>query len=317
VTKVKVFVFASCHVSATLENDDPTGTGGYGVVINIDGNRVDEFSGGYSNTTNARINIIAITQTLLRIKPSNAVSVYLPNGYVVDTLSKGWLESWKKKGYQKKKHVDLWKALDSVIQASSYEISFLHSKYIKNHPDYLLAAQLARTMTGKKNLPVDQTLGSNPNNLFDSAAAAGTVAIPVEDDKPILESVCVDASTSGNPGPTEYRGVDTKTGKVIFQQKIAEATNNIGEFLAIVHALALYKRDAKELKVVYSDSANAISWITKKKCKTKFEKTDKNAETFDMIERAIKWLNNNSYETKVLKWNTGAWGEVPADYGRK
>jgi ribonuclease HI len=96
-----------------------------------------------------------------------------------------------------------------------------------------------------------------------------------------------------------------------------EATNNIGEFLAIVHALALYKREGKELKIVYSDSRNAISWVNQRKCKTKLERNEKNAIVFEHIQRAIAWLKNNEYDTKVLKWNTAAWGEIPADYGRK
>jgi ribonuclease HI len=115
----------------------------------------------------------------------------------------------------------------------------------------------------------------------------------------------------------EYRGVDIKTRKVIFEMKYEEATNNIGEFLAIVHALAHYKRNGQELKIIYSDSLNAISWVKQKKCKTKLEKNDKNAIVFEHIQRAINWLNNNTYDTKVLKWNTSAWGEIPADYGRK
>ena len=139
----------------------------------------------------------------------------------------------------------------------------------------------------------------------------------IEDDTPVLEIICVDASTIENPGVTEYRGVDTRTGQVLFHHKYDEATNNIGEFLAIVHALALYKKQGKELKIIYSDSANAISWVKQKKCKTKYEKTENNAKLFDDIQRAVAWLENNSYETKILKWNTGAWGEIPADYGRK
>ena len=141
--------------------------------------------------------------------------------------------------------------------------------------------------------------------------------LEIEDDTPILESICVDASTIENPGLTEYRGVDTTTGQVLFQHKYDEATNNIGEFLAIVHALALYKKQGKELKIIYSDSANAISWVKQKKCKTKYEKTENNTKLFDDIQRAVAWLENNSYETKILKWNTGAWGQIPADYGRK
>ena len=87
--------------------------------------------------------------------------------------------------------------------------------------------------------------------------------------------------------------------------------------MAIVHVLALYKKQGKELKIIYSDSANAISWVEQKKCKTKYEQTENNTKLFDDIRRAVAWLENNLYETKILKWNTGAWGEIPADYGRK
>ncbi|MBK6937540.1 MAG: ribonuclease H [Chitinophagaceae bacterium] len=227
----------------------------------------------------------------------------------------------EKNGYKKKKHVDLWKALDSVLQETPHSISFKHSKEVKYSVDFQHAEQLGKTMSGKKNLPKD--LGRDNNGaspLFDATQETTNTQIEpveIEDDKPILDSICVDASCIENPGKMEYRGVDTKTGKVIFERMYEEATNNIGEFLAIVHALALYKRDGKELKIIYSDSLNAISWVKQKKCKTKLERNEKNAVVFEHIQRAIVWLNNTEYETKVLKWNTSAWGEIPADYGRK
>lgn len=93
-------------------------------------------------------------------------------------------------------------------------------------------------------------------------------------------------------------------------------TNNIGEFLAIVHALALMKQKNINMPV-YSDSRNALSWVKQKKCKTKLERTPKTEELFQMIERAENWLKNNAYTTPLLKWETDRWGEVPADFGRK
>ena len=56
----------------------------------------------------------------------------------------------------------------------------------------------------------------------------------------------VDAGCSGNPGPMEYRGVDMRTGKQIFHFGPIQGTNNIGEFLAIVHALALMEQRASQ-----------------------------------------------------------------------
>lgn len=133
----------------------------------------------------------------------------------------------------------------------------------------------------------------------------------------IQESLAVDAACSGNPGLVEYRGVYIKTGEEIFHQgPFEQGTNNIGEFLALVHGLALLKQKNSPIPI-YSDSANAIKWIKDKKCKTKLEREPQNATLFYMIERAEKWLRENTYTTKIIKWETAEWGEIPADFGRK
>ena len=131
-----------------------------------------------------------------------------------------------------------------------------------------------------------------------------------------MNTLAVDAACSGNPGPMEYRGVYLLTGQQIFHFGPIFGTNNIGEFLAIVHALALIKQKGLEM-TIYSDSRNAISWVKQKKCKTKLERNKKTEEVFNMIERAEKWLKENRYSTKIMKWETELWGEVPADFGRK
>ncbi len=135
--------------------------------------------------------------------------------------------------------------------------------------------------------------------------------------KPILDSIAVDAACSGNPGKMEYRGVDVKTGKQLFHKGVFEyGTNNIGEFLALVHGLA-FLQQKNSLLPIYSDSVNAIAWVKAKKCKTKLVRCAKNEELFVLIERAEKWLSENKYSTKILKWETSVWGEIPADFGRK
>ena len=132
-----------------------------------------------------------------------------------------------------------------------------------------------------------------------------------------MNCVAVDAACSGNPGPMEYGGVYLLTGQQIFHYGPVYGTNNIGEFLAIVHALALMKQKGISM-TIYSDSRNALSWVKQKKCKTKLERTPKTEELFQMIERAENWLKNNSYDhIPLLKWETDLWGEVPADFGRK
>ncbi len=135
--------------------------------------------------------------------------------------------------------------------------------------------------------------------------------------KPLNESLAVDAACSGNPGDMEYRGVYTATGQEIFRVgPLPQGTNNVGEFLAIVHGLALLKQQGSQLPI-YSDSRNAMLWVKKKKCKTLLERTERNKPIFDLIERAEKWLNTHTYTTTILKWETSAWGEIPADFGRK
>lgn len=135
--------------------------------------------------------------------------------------------------------------------------------------------------------------------------------------KPDLISLSVDAACSGNPGKMEYRGVWTATGEELFRMGPFEgATNNIGEFLAIVHGLAWLKKQNLAMPI-YSDSMTAQAWIRQKKCKSKLEPTAKNVAVFELVTRAEKWLSENKYDTKILKWQTDLWGEIPADFGRK
>lgn len=139
----------------------------------------------------------------------------------------------------------------------------------------------------------------------------------IELGQPILTSYSVDAACTGNPGAMEYRCVHTETGEEIFRQGPFEyGTNNIGEFLALVHALALFTKRNIALPI-YSDSENAIAWIQDKKCKTNLPRNERSAEVFALIDRAEKWLAGNEFTNKILKWETEAWGEIPADFGRK
>lgn len=127
----------------------------------------------------------------------------------------------------------------------------------------------------------------------------------------------VDAACSGNPGPMEYRCVDLATGAEVFHFGPVHGTNNIGEFLAIVHALALMERDGIKGKIIYSDSRNAMLWVKKKQCKTKLARTPHTEQLYQIIARAENWLRTHQINTPILKWETQKWGEVPADFGRK
>ena len=130
------------------------------------------------------------------------------------------------------------------------------------------------------------------------------------------DAIAVDAACSGNPGPMEYRGVDLRSGRELFHLGPMHGTNNIGEFLAIVHALALLKKQGVK-RTVYSDSRNALIWVRQKQCKTRLERNAQTEGLFQLIDRAVIWLRNNKIEVPLLKWQTKEWGEVPADFGRK
>ena len=135
--------------------------------------------------------------------------------------------------------------------------------------------------------------------------------------QPNYNSISVDAASSGNPGIMEYRGVDTKTKKQLFiQGPFPEGTNNIGEFLALVHGLAFLKNNDSR-RIIYTDSKIAMSWVKKKTCNTKLPRNTKNKALFELVDRAIHWLKTNTYTTTIVKWETKAWGEIPADFGRK
>jgi len=134
----------------------------------------------------------------------------------------------------------------------------------------------------------------------------------------LRESVSVDAACSGNPGNMEYRGVWTADQRELFHVgPLREGTNNIGEFLAIVHALAMLAKQEKPTLPIYSDSKTAQGWVKKGKCNTKLDQTSLNKPIFDLIQRAEQWLATHRVTNPILKWDTKNWGEIPADFGRK
>ena len=127
----------------------------------------------------------------------------------------------------------------------------------------------------------------------------------------------VDAACSGNPGIMEYRGVELATGQELFHKgPFPLATNNIGEFLAIVHALSMLS-GKKEKIAVYSDSGTAIGWVKNGKARSKLPRNEKTERIWNLLERAEDWLRQHPASPSLLKWHTSVWGEIPADFGRK
>ena len=161
-----------------------------------------------------------------------------------------------------------------------------------------------------------------PDNYWGKDVAP-TIDLSKAKEQPISPAVAVDAACSGNPGKMEYQGVFVDFGTQpattvqLFKSPVFEnGTNNIGEFLAIVHALAWMKQKRVQYPI-YSDSVNAQLWIKQKKCKTKLQPNAKNEYLFQLIARAEKWLDENAIEVPIIKWKTEIWGEIPADFGRK
>ncbi|NJN76422.1 MAG: ribonuclease H [Synechococcaceae cyanobacterium RL_1_2] len=158
----------------------------------------------------------------------------------------------------------------------------------------------------KASLGTGQSSSSSPQVL--SFSSPKTIVLP---------SISVDAACAGNPGLMEYQGVDTKDGRLLFHQgPFDQGTNNLGEFLAIVHGLAFLKSQGSELPI-YTDSQVAMKWVRTKEVKTTVPRTTRNEEIFTMVEQAIAWLNVHRYNNQILKWETKQWGQIPADFGRK
>ena len=164
----------------------------------------------------------------------------------------------------------------------------------------------ASTQSNFKPNPQPQQTGASPLSGGLRGALGGTPG-----------AWAVDAACSGNPGPMEYQCIDLQTGVQVFHFGPVQGTNNIGEFLAIVHALALMEKQGIKDKVIYSDSYNAILWVKKKKCKTTLTRNSATEQLYQIIARAEQWLMTHNVTTPIIKWETKQWGEIPADFGRK
>jgi len=134
----------------------------------------------------------------------------------------------------------------------------------------------------------------------------------------ITNSLSVDAACSGSPGTMEYRGVWTNDKSPVFHKgPFKYSTNNVGEFLALVHGISWLQKQNMNDTPIYSDSRTAIAWLRNRKVKTTLTRKDINKDSFKMLDRAEKWVQENQWKNPVLKWETSSWGEIPADFGRK
>ena len=170
----------------------------------------------------------------------------------------------------------------------------------------------------EEEVPLGQILMGHKDELSKEADRLLTLHDKLERFPEIdADAWAVDASCLGNPGVMEYQCIDLKTGRRVFHfGPISGATNNIGEFLAIVHALALMHKKG-EWHTIYSDSRTALAWVRNKRVKTTLTIDKGNPKVIEMLARAQAWLIKFPYPVKILKWQTEIWGEIPADFGRK
>lgn len=208
---------------------------------------------------------------------------------------------------KKKKYYVVWKGAKPGVyqtwaEASAQVTGFPDAKY-KSFLTAAAAQDAFRAGPGSQNPTVQ-------HKAAPSAPISNSVGI-------LKPSLSVDAACSGNPGKMEYQGVSTASKKQLFHQAFPVGTNNIGEFLALVHGLAFCKAQNLPNLPIYSDSKIAMGWIHKKKCKTTLKRSPRTVELLDLVTRGEQWLHNNAVTNPLLKWETKKWGEIPADFGRK
>ena len=216
----------------------------------------------------------------------------------------------------RKKYYTVWKGVSPGVYSSWEECK----KQITGHSGATYKSFLSleeATQAFEKNSPSSfykrkkshHHLGNPPSFREDTI-----LPLPLEINS---HAIAVDAACSKNPGPMEYRGVDLRTGAEVFHFGPIKGTNNIGEFLAIVHCLALLKKMGDSKTIIYSDSRNALLWVKNKRCATQLKSTPQTQQALEMVGRATEWLRTHNYENPLVKWETAKWGEIPADFGRK
>ncbi len=208
---------------------------------------------------------------------------------------------------KKQKYYVVWKGLKPGIYQRWEECK----KQINGYPE-------ARYKSFDNRELAELAFGDTHVNYYQSVETTKGIEKPVQRIPPeAMAAIAVDAACAGNPGKMEYRGMFVETRQEIFKSKVyPNGTNNIGEFLAIVHALAWLEQ--KKLQYpVYSDSKIAIQWVKAGKCRTKLVQSTVNQELFELIQRAENWLRNHRITVSVRKWDTENWGEIVADYQRK
>lgn len=211
----------------------------------------------------------------------------------------------------KKKYYTVWAGWDTGV-FDSWEECQLQINGFKGARYKSFDTQAAAVNAYRGN--PDEYIGIIRKVFTHAAAPVNYAAIP----EIRRDAIAVDGACAHNPGPMEYRGVRVADGSELFHiGPLDDGTNNVGEYLALVHALALLDKQGDHLTPIYSDSRTALSWLKNRGHKSKLARTPRNARIFEMLTRADAWVQSHSILNPVLKWDTDNWGEIPADFGRK
>lgn len=130
------------------------GPGGYGVVLEAGPHR-KELWGGYRRTTNNRMELLAAIVALESLKsPGQDITIVSDSKYVVDSVEKGWVFTWEKTGFKKKKNPDLWQRFLRIYR--QHQVHFRWIRGHSGHPQNELCDRLAVAAREQKDLAVDE-----------------------------------------------------------------------------------------------------------------------------------------------------------------
>lgn len=145
---MKIFIYTDGAASGN------PGPGGYGIVM-ISGKHRKELAEGFRLTTNNRMELLAVIVALESIKNDGAdVLVTSDSKYVVDSVEKGWVFNWVKKGFKGKKNPDLWRRF--LLIYKKHKVKFEWVKGHNNHPENERCDSLAVHAASKELLPLDK-----------------------------------------------------------------------------------------------------------------------------------------------------------------
>jgi ribonuclease HI len=315
--EIKIFVYGTCSMTEFLGNHR-VGNGGYAFSIFEDGKKVEERAYAFSKTNNYRMNLQGVIDALQSSNNNKNIKIYNNFEIIINAYNKNWIESWREQGLEFRENGDLWVELDDIIDRIEFPVEFIWMRTSDNHclPEMKRASDILDQKRKEGKFILDKV---NYNRLNGSLENEGDLhddlaTIMIKQKRYTNEAICIHAECEGYVGKVKYFGFDMKSKSIIFQSKEFETgSKNGGEFLAIVHALAQMKKENAEQRIIYSVSDVAIGWVRDKTQRTDLFKDKKTEAFFEMLERAVKWLENNEYEMdKILKWETNMWGKNPA-----